>query len=101
MIPYSEEHRAAITKVRGQIWELYQDLKRYRQRPVPSRRPDLESRFEVLCGQRTGFPSVDGVLARMREHRSTLLRVLSTRLPPNVPNSGGRYLTTATEHETL
>ena len=25
MIPYSEEHRAAIAKVRGQIWELYQD----------------------------------------------------------------------------
>src|SRR5262249_23305527 len=30
MIPYSEEHRAAIAKVRGEIWELYQDLKGYR-----------------------------------------------------------------------
>ena len=33
LIPYSDEHRAAIAKVRGQIWELYQDLKAYRQRP--------------------------------------------------------------------
>jgi hypothetical protein len=48
LIPYSEEHRAAIAKVRGQIWDLYQDLKGYRQRPVPSRRKDLEARFDTL-----------------------------------------------------
>jgi len=46
MIPYSDKHQAAIAKVRGQIWELYQDLKKYRQRPEPSRRPDLEARFD-------------------------------------------------------
>jgi hypothetical protein len=82
MIAYSEEHRAAIAEVRGQIWELYQDLKGYRQRPEPSRREDLESRFDTLCGQRTGFPSIDGVLEGMRAHRSALLRVLER---PEVP----------------
>ena len=66
LIPYSEKHRAAIAKVRGQIWELYQDLKAYRQQPEPSRRPDLEARFDALCAQRTGFPSIDGVLKGMR-----------------------------------
>src|SRR6516165_4406508 len=54
MIPYSEEHRAAIARVRGQIWGLYQDLKAYRQHPERSRRPDLESRFDAVCSQRTG-----------------------------------------------
>jgi hypothetical protein len=92
MIPYSEEHRAAITKVRGQIWELYQDLKRYRRRPEPSRRPDLESRFDALCGQRTGFPSVDGVLKGMREHRSALLRVLARPCVPLHTNLSERHL---------
>jgi hypothetical protein len=82
MIPYSEEHRAAIAKVRGQIWELYQDLKGYRQHPEPSRREDLESRFDALCGQRTGFPSIDGVLEGMKAHRAALLRVLAR---PEVP----------------
>jgi hypothetical protein len=62
MIPYSEEHRVAIAKVRGEIWELYQDLKGYRQHPEPSRRRELEARFDAFCGQRTGFPSIDGVL---------------------------------------
>jgi Transposase IS66 family len=76
MIPYSDKHRAAIAQVRGQIWELYQDLKTYRQQPEPSRRPDLERRFDALCAQRTGFPSIDGVLKDMRVHRASLLRVL-------------------------
>jgi hypothetical protein len=82
LIPYSEEHRAAIAKVRGQIWELYQDLKGYRQRPEPSRRRDLETRFDALCAQRTGFPSIDGALEGMCAHRAALLRVLEQ---PEVP----------------
>jgi uncharacterized coiled-coil protein SlyX len=82
MIAYSEEHRAAIAKVRGQIWELYQDLKGYRPHPEPSRRDDLESRFDTMCEQRTGFPSIDGVLKGLRAHRAALLRVLER---PEVP----------------
>jgi hypothetical protein len=82
LTPYSEEHRAAIAEVRGRIWELYQDLKGYRQRPEPSRRPDLEARFDALCAQRTGFPSIDGVLKGMSAHRASLLRVLDR---PEVP----------------
>jgi hypothetical protein len=82
LIPYSEEHRAAIAKVRGQIWELYQDLKGYRQQPEPSQRPALEARFDALCTQRAGFPSIDGVLKGMRAHRASLLRVLDR---PEIP----------------
>jgi hypothetical protein len=82
LIPYSEKHRAAIEAVRGQIWELYQELKSYRKQPEPLQRPDLEARFDALCGQRTGFPSIDGVLKGMRTHRAALLRVLER---PAVP----------------
>ena len=82
LIAYSDEHAAAIAKVRGQIWELYQDLKEYRQGPEPSRRSDLEARFDALCAQRTGFPSIDGVLKTMRSHRAALLLVLDR---PEVP----------------
>jgi transposase IS66 family protein len=82
MIPYSDKHRAAIAKVRGEIWELYQDLKAYRQQPEPSRRPDLEARFDAMCTRGTGFPSIDGVLKQMRLHRAALLRALDQ---PEVP----------------
>jgi hypothetical protein len=82
LIPYSDEHGAAIAQVRGQIWELYQDLKGYRQRPEPALRLNLEARFDTLCKQQTGFPSIDSVLKTMRMHRASLLRVLDR---PEVP----------------
>src|SRR5262249_10527115 len=92
MIPYSEEHRAAIARVRGEIWGLYQDLKGYRQHPEPSRRPELEARFDAVCSQRTGFPSIDGVLKEMRSHRAALLRVLEHPEVPLHTNLSERHL---------
>jgi transposase IS66 family protein len=82
MVPYSDEHRAAIEKVRQRIWELYQDLKAYRLQPNQAQRPLLEARFDELCAERTGFPSVDAVLKGMTENRADLLRVLER---PEVP----------------
>ena len=92
MIPYSEEHRVAIEKVRHEIWELYQALKAYRQRPEPSQRPALEARFDALCGQRTGFPCIDGVLQGMRARRAALLRVLDRPEIPLHTNLSERHL---------
>jgi hypothetical protein len=76
MVPYSDEHRAAIEKVRQQIWEFYQELKAYRLEPKEAQRPILEGRFDELCAIRTNFPSVDAVLKGMNENRADLLRVL-------------------------
>lgn len=82
LVPHNEEHRLAIERVRQQIWELYQDLKAYRRQPQPAQAPVLTARFEALCTQRTGYPSINGVLNEMREHQADLLRVLQR---PEVP----------------
>ena len=82
LVPYNDQHRAVIARVRGQIWDLYQDLKAYRAQPGAAQRPALEARFDALVGQRTGYPSIDGVLKEMRDHRADLLRVLQR---PEVP----------------
>ena len=82
MIPFNEEHRVAIERVRQQLWELYQALKAYQQQPQPAQVPVLTARFEALCAQRTGYPSIDGVLKDLREHQADLLRVLER---PEVP----------------
>jgi hypothetical protein len=82
LVPHNEEHRAAIAQVRSQIWELYQDLKAYREQPREAHRPVLESRFDALVEQRTGYPSINGVLKEMRDHKADLLRVLER---PEVP----------------
>ena len=76
MVPSSDEHRTAIEGVRQRIWELYRDLKAYRQKPEGSEQPLLEARFDALCCARTGFPSIDGVLEEMADHRADLLLVL-------------------------
>jgi Transposase IS66 family len=82
LVPHNEEHRAAIDHVRTQIWELYQDLKAYREQPQEAQRPGLETRFDALVGQRTVYPSINGVLKEMRAHKADLLRVLER---PEVP----------------
>jgi len=82
MVAYNDAHRAIIEKIRTQIWELYQDLKAYRQQPDVVQKPLLEARFDALCDQKTGYPSIDGVLKEIRDHKTDLLRVLER---PEVP----------------
>jgi phage shock protein A len=82
MIPHNEQHRLAIEQVQQQIWELYQDLKAYRQQPQPEQVATLTARFEALCSQKTVYPSINQVLKDMHEHQADLLRVLER---PEVP----------------
>jgi hypothetical protein len=82
LVPHNEEHRAAIEKIRAQIWELYQDLKAYRVQPDAAQRPVLAACFDALVEQRTGYPNLNGVLKEMRDHQADLLRVLER---PEIP----------------
>jgi hypothetical protein len=89
MIPLNDKHRAAIEKMREEIWQLYKDLKAYQAQPDPANQSALEARFDALVGQDTDFPaSIGGVLKEMREHKAELLRVLER---PEVPlHNNGR-----------
>lgn len=82
LIPYHEAHRAAITGVRQQIWELYKDLQAYREKPDRTQKAVLEARFDALCEQKTVYPSINNVLKEMRQHKADLLRVFEC---PAVP----------------
>ena len=82
LVPHNDDHRAVIEKVRTQVWELYQELKAYRIQPDESQCPVLTARFTALVEQRTGYPSIDGVLKEMREQQADLLRVLER---PEIP----------------
>lgn len=82
MVPCHDEHRAVLAQTRSHIWELYQDLKAYREKPDAGQRPVLEARFDALVEQRTGYPSINTVLQTMRARKADLLRVLER---PEVP----------------
>jgi len=82
LVPHNDEHRLAIENIRSQIWDLYQDLKTYREQPDDARKPVLEARFDALVSQQTEYPSINGVLKEMRGNRDDLLRVLER---PEIP----------------
>jgi Transposase IS66 family len=82
MVPHNDEHRAVIATMRGQIWDLYKDLKAYKLNPDPARVPILQARFDALVEQRTAYPNVNQVLKSMRAMKADLLRVLEH---PEIP----------------
>jgi len=81
-VPYNEKHRAAIERIRQEIWDLYAGLKAYRLAPSPVARDALAKQFDDLVAQRTDYPSIDGVLKGMAADRAKLLLVLDR---PEVP----------------
>jgi hypothetical protein len=79
---FTDEQRAAQRRVRAVIWRFYRALKAYRRYPSPSRKTALEARFDRIFTHRTGFVTLDRLLARLHARKSELLMVLDR---PEVP----------------
>jgi hypothetical protein len=76
LIPLNEQHRQDQERVRGEIWDLYADLKAYRRDPDPALAPALTARFEAIFTQRTAFATLNQTLKRLHAHKEKLLLVL-------------------------
>lgn len=79
---FSDDNRAAQATVRKLIWNLYRDLKAYRDAPTTQRRAALRARFDRLFTRKTGFVTLDRLLARLNANKPELLMVLDR---PEVP----------------
>jgi Transposase IS66 family len=79
---FTEEQRTAQRHVRSLIWNFYADLKSYRTRPTPRRRAQLRARFDRIFCRRTGFVTLDRLLARLHANKAELLVVLDH---PDIP----------------
>jgi hypothetical protein len=79
---FTDLHRAAQGHIRGLIWWFYGDLKAYRVDPMPRRRWELRRRFDRIFSRRTGFATLDRLLARLHANKPELLMVLDR---PEVP----------------
>ena len=79
---YSDHQRQLIETVKNDIWHLYDRLKKYRQHPDQITKAELEKCFDDIFGQKTGYASLDNILARIRQNRSELLLVLDR---PDIP----------------
>jgi len=79
---FTDSHRAAQQRVRSLIWWFYGDLKAYQQAPTSRRKAELRSRFDRIFRRRTGFATLDRLLARLHANRAELLMVLDR---PEIP----------------
>jgi hypothetical protein len=79
---FTDRHRAAQQCMRKLIWNFYADLKVYRTDPSKSRRLVLRARFDRIFRRRTGFVTLDRLLARLRANKAELLMVLDR---PEIP----------------
>lgn len=79
---FNDQHRAAQTRVRGLIWDFYADLKAYQQKPGKRQARALRTRFDRIFLGRTGFVTLDRLLARLHANKAELLMVLER---PEIP----------------
>ena len=79
---FTDENRAAQAEVRELIWNFYRDLKTYRCAPTRQRKTALRARFDRIFTRKTGFVTLDRLLARLHASQSELLRVLDR---PEIP----------------
>ena len=79
---FTDQHRAAQTRARGLIWDFYADLKAYQLKPGKRRASALRARFDRIFLRRTGFATLDRLLARLHANKAELLMVLER---PEIP----------------
>jgi hypothetical protein len=79
---FTDENRTAQATVRELIWNFYRDLKAYRCAPTKRRRAVLRARFDRIFGRKTGFVTLDRLLARLSANKPELLMVLDR---PDIP----------------
>jgi Transposase IS66 family len=82
MLPLNEDHREDIAQVRGELWELYADLKAYKQKPRKKSKKALEQRFDALFSQKSRYQGLNQLLRRLRQNKAELLLVLER---PDIP----------------
>jgi hypothetical protein len=94
---FTDQHRAAQQRVRGRsaltacrcigplrgpIWDPYADFRTYRSKPGKRQAHALRTRFDRIFLSRTGFATLDRLLARLHANKAELLMVLER---PEIP----------------
>ncbi len=76
IIPFSEEQRVALEDIRSRIWQLYADLKAYKDAPEEAKKAELQERFDAIFTTKTCFVTLNQALKRLYNNKAELLLVL-------------------------
>jgi hypothetical protein len=80
--PFFNAHQKLVEDFRDEIWDYYDQLKAYKERPTKKARKRLDKRFDELFGRTTGYDKLDHRIALTRAKKENLLLVLQF---PEVP----------------
>lgn len=90
--PYFKKHQQMVEDVRGEIWDYYDELKAYKERPTKKEKKRLSKRFDELFGKRTGYAELDHRLGLTLAKKDHLLLVLQHPEIPLENNESERTL---------
>jgi Transposase IS66 family len=82
LLPVTDAQRRAVDLVRQLIWWFYRDLKAWQGQPERRRAAALRTRFERIFKRRSGYATLDRLLARLHQRKAELLCVLDR---PEIP----------------
>lgn len=76
LIPGNNGQARVLDEVREMFWQLYADLKNYKEAPIEEIKQALDKKFDVLFGSKTDFVLLDNALNRLKRNKAELLLVL-------------------------
>ena len=82
LIPCSDEESKAIEDIRDHIWQLYRDLKAYKEMTDEETKFALEKRFDEIFATQTCSKVLNAALRRVAKNKAELLLVLDR---PDIP----------------
>jgi hypothetical protein len=82
LIGFSDNQKEALEDICGRIWDVYAELKEYKQFPGEEKKVLIENHFDELCNTKTCFMSLNIALNRLYKNKRELLLVLER---PEIP----------------
>ena len=82
LVPFHDGHTKDIAHIRSLFWEIYNLLKEYKQAPDGAMKKSIKEKFDAMCGTKTSYQLLNGVLKRLKNNRDELLLVLEN---PDLP----------------
>jgi hypothetical protein len=82
IIPFSDPARTDLDRVKDQVWQLYEGLKKYKQNPKLKEKTRLQDLFDKIFSSKTASATLNTVLKRIDNNKSEWLLVLDL---PDIP----------------
>lgn len=79
---FSDKQREALKNKKSEIWELYEELKKYKKNPTMEQKARIDERFDEIFKEKTEYAMLNQALKRIHANKKELLLVLEY---PEIP----------------